>query len=228
MLPRDFSALPEGGGLYDLLTRRRSARNLYGGGAQPAAAFVPALGHAGRGRAMRGRAYATLRTVPSGGARPAFDDLSPPPPCRVPAPGCISQSAMEHSAESSCIPSSGSRMLFPNALRPELGGKGQRDLLLVPFVPYRARSGATVPMPMRRCSSMAGHVGENLYLACASQASAPAACAPSAMSCCCGLFQDWTARRSFIVYAAPGRHGPPEDTGAGDGVLSISRRCRNL
>lgn len=25
-LPRDFSALPEGGGLYDLLTRRRSAR----------------------------------------------------------------------------------------------------------------------------------------------------------------------------------------------------------
>ena len=26
VLPRDFSALPEGGGLYDLLTRRRSAR----------------------------------------------------------------------------------------------------------------------------------------------------------------------------------------------------------
>ena len=53
VLPRDFSALPEGGGLYGLLTTAAQRQNLYGGGAQPAAAFVPALGHAGRARHAR-------------------------------------------------------------------------------------------------------------------------------------------------------------------------------
>ena len=67
VLPRDFSALPEGGGLYDLLTRRRSAR-IYTEGELSLLQLSFLLWATQGVRAMRGRAYATLRTVPSGGA----------------------------------------------------------------------------------------------------------------------------------------------------------------
>ena len=72
VLPRDFSALPEGGGLYDLLTRRRSAR-IYTEGELRLLQLSFLLWATQGVRAMRGRAYATLRTVPSGGARHAFE-----------------------------------------------------------------------------------------------------------------------------------------------------------
>lgn len=53
VLPRDFSALPEGGGLYDLADAAAQRQNLYGGGAQTAA--LSFLLWATQGvRAMRG------------------------------------------------------------------------------------------------------------------------------------------------------------------------------
>ena len=111
VLPRDFSALPEGGGLYDLLTRRRSAR-IYTEGELSLLQLSFLLWATQGVRAMRGRAYATLRTVPSGGARHALRPISSSAMSRACAPVHITICRWSMRS-SSCIPSSGSRMLFP-------------------------------------------------------------------------------------------------------------------
>ena len=92
-----FPALPEGGGPDTDAAAQR--QNLYGGGAQSAAAFVPALGHAGGIRAMRGRDYATLRTVPSGGARHAFETYLVVRYVEGLRPGAYHYLPMEHALE---------------------------------------------------------------------------------------------------------------------------------
>ena len=112
VLPRDFSALPEGGGLYDLLTRRRSAR-IYTEGELGLLQLSFLLWATQGVRAMRGRAYATLRTVPSGGARHAFETYLLLRHVEGLRPG-----AYHYSADGACarVPASrraARRMLFP-------------------------------------------------------------------------------------------------------------------
>ena len=98
MLPRDFSALPEGGGLYDLLTRRRSAR-IYTEGELRLLQLSFLLWATQGVRAMRGRAYATLRTVPSGGARHAFETYLLLRHVEGLRPGAYHYLPMEHALE---------------------------------------------------------------------------------------------------------------------------------
>ena len=112
VLPRDFSALLEGGGLYDLLTRRRSAR-IYTEGELRLLQLSFLLWATQGVRAMRGRAYATLRTVPSGGARHAFETyllLRHVTRACAPVHITICRWSMRSSF---CTPSSGSRTSFP-------------------------------------------------------------------------------------------------------------------
>ncbi len=66
-----FPRCRRGGGLYDLLTRRRSAR-IYTEGELSLLQLSFLLWATQGVRAMRGRAYATLRTVPSGGCAPCL------------------------------------------------------------------------------------------------------------------------------------------------------------
>ncbi len=124
---------------------------------------------------MRSRAYATLRTVPSGGARHAFETYLVvryveglrPRRVSLPAAGaCARVSAPRRAAR-------GRR--FRHALRPELGGKGQRDLLLVRCA--LSRGVALRPYAMRRCSSMPGMWAKISISPARRRASAPAACA---------------------------------------------------
>ena len=98
VLPRDFSALPEGGGLYDLLTRRRSAR-IYTEGELSLLQLSFLLWATQGVRAMRGRAYATLRTVPSGGARHAFETYLVVRYVEGLRPGAYHYLPMEHALE---------------------------------------------------------------------------------------------------------------------------------
>ena len=98
VLPRDFSALLEGGGLYDLLTRRRSAR-IYTEGELRLLQLSFLLWATQGVRAMRGRAYATLRTVPSGGARHAFETYLLLRHVEGLRPGAYHYLPMEHALE---------------------------------------------------------------------------------------------------------------------------------
>lgn len=93
VLPRDFSALPEGGGLYDLLTRRRSAR-IYTEGELSLLQLSFLLW------ATQGVHAMPLRRISSSVMSRAC----------APVHITICRWSMR---SSSCIPSSSSRMLFP-------------------------------------------------------------------------------------------------------------------
>lgn len=72
LLPRDFSALPMKNGLLDLIRDRRSAR-VYTQEAMTVEQLSFLLWATQGVKGLRGKAYATLRTVPSGGARHEFE-----------------------------------------------------------------------------------------------------------------------------------------------------------
>lgn len=208
VLPRDFSALPEGGGLYDLLTRRRSAR-IYTEGELSLLQLSFLLWATQGVRAMRGRAYATLRTVPSGGARHAFETYLLLRHVEGLRPGAYHYLPMEHALV----------FLHPverleDVVSDTLCGQSWAAKASVIFywsvVPYRAewRYGPYAYAPLL---VDAGHVGENLYLACASQGLGTCGLRAFRHELCCELF-GLDGEEEFIVYAAPVGTVRPEDT----------------
>ena len=88
-------------------------------------------------------------------------------------------------------------------------------------VPYRAewRYGPYAYAPLL---VDAGHVGENLYLACASQGLGTCGLRAFRHELCCELFG--LDGEEVYRLCRPGRHGPPGGYRAGGGVLSICRR----
>lgn len=211
VLPRDFSALPEGGGLYDLLTRRRSAR-IYTEGELRLLQLSFLLWATQGVRAMRGWAYATLRTVPSGGARHAFETYLVVRYVEGLRPGAYHYLPMEHALE----------FLHPveqleDVVSDTLCGQSWAAKASVIFywsvVPYRAewRYGPyAYGAAARRCRAC----GQKISISPARRrASAPAACAPSAMSCAASC-SGWMARRSLSSMPAPVGTVRPEDNRA--------------
>lgn len=194
VLPRDFSALPEGGGLYDLLTRRRSAR-IYTEGELSLLQLSFLLWATQGVRAMRGRAYATLRTVPSGGARHAFETYLVVRYVEGLRPGAYHYLPMEHALEFLHPVEQLEDVVSDTLCGQSWAAKASVIFSTGPLCPI-ARSGVTAPMPMRRCSSMPGMWAKISILPARRRASAPAACAPSAMSCAASC-SGWTARRSL-------------------------------
>ena len=205
VLPRDFSALPEGGGLYDLLTRRRSAR-IYTEGelsllqlsSGPRRACAPcAAGPMPRCALFRAAVHAMpLRPISSSAMSRAC----------APVHITICRWSMR---SSSCIPSSGSRMLFPTRSGQSWAAKAS-VIFYWSVVPYRAewRYGPYAYAPLL---VDAGHVGENLYLACASQGLGTCGLRAFRHELCCELF-GLDGEEEFIVYAAPVGTVRPEDT----------------
>ena len=158
---------------------------------------------------MRGRAYATLRTVPSGGARHAFETYLVVRHVEGLRPGAYHYLPMEHALE----------FLHPverleDVVSDTLCGQSWAAKASVIFywsvVPYRAewRYGPYAYAPLL---VDAGHVGENLYLACASQDLGTCGLRAFRHELCCELF-GLDGEEEFIVYAAPVGTVRPEDT----------------
>lgn len=115
---------------------------------------------------IRGKAYATLRTVPCGGARHPFETYLLVQKVEGLVPGAYHYLPMTHSLELL-------KELQPEALRKRIGDSllGQswtersNVVFYWSFVPYRAewRYG---PFAHKVNLIDAGHVGENLYLGC--------------------------------------------------------------
>ena len=198
-LPRDFDSLPMKNDLVGLIRDRRSAR-IYTQEEMTLSQLSFLLWATQGVKKIRGRAYATLRTVPCGGARHEFETYLLIRNVTGLKPGAYHYLPMEHALE----------YLHPvediqQAISQTLCGQDWACKANVVFywtmVPYRAEWRYGI-YAHRVALIDAGHVGQNLYLACTGLGLG---------TCAIGAFYDPACNHVFeldgveeyVVYTAP-------------------------
>ena len=198
-LPRDFDTLELKNDLVGLLRDRRSAR-IY----TDEAITLPELSFllwATQGvKKLRGRAYATLRTVPCGGARHEFETYLLVRQVAGLRPGAYHYLPMEHALEFL------HEVEAPeHAVSESLCGQTWAAKANVVFywamVPYRAEWRYGI-YAHRIALIDAGHVGQNLYLACTGLGLGTCAIGAFSDPMCNALF-GLDGTEEYIVYTAP-------------------------
>lgn len=198
-IPRDFSGLALKQDLVELIRDRRSTR-VYTDGIVTLAQLSFLLWATQGVKAIRGKSYATLRTVPGGGARHEFETYLLVRRVEGLEPGAYHYLPMEHALE----------YLHPvsdieNTITYSLEGQKWAEKANVVFywsmVPYRAewRYGIYAHRP---AMIDVGHVGQNLYLACTSAGLGTCAIAAFSHEVCNQLF-GLDGEEEYIVYTAP-------------------------
>lgn len=198
-LPRDFSRLSMKNDLVSLLRDRKSSR-IYTQEAMSLAQLSFLLWATQGIKSLRGKAYATLRTVPSGGARHEFETYLMLRKVDGLEPGAYHYLPMEHALE----------FLHPvedidAAICDSLCGQSWAAKANVVFywsmVAYRAewRYGIYAARP---AMIDIGHVGQNLYLASTGLGLGCCAIAAFAHETCCDLF-GLDGKEEYIVYTIP-------------------------
>lgn len=209
-LGRDFGALPLKGDLVQVLSARKSSR-VYTG--QPMTLLqLSFLLWAQQGvRGLRGRSYATLRTVPCGGARHEFECYLTVRSVEGLADGLYHYLPMDHAVEFLGAPEQ-----LPARIGETLCGQRWAAQANVVFyysmAPYRAEWRYGI-FAHRTALIDAGHITENLYLACSAAglgACAIAAVDTDASDALFGL----DGREEFIFYSATAGCIRAEDAGA--------------
>lgn len=167
-------------------------------------------------KALRGNHYATLRTVPSGGARHAFETYLAVRLVEGLEPGVYHYLPLEHALEP-VGPLENPAEQITAAMHGQKWAGGCAVAFLFSFVPYRAewRYGTSAH---RVALIDVGHVGQNLYLAC--EAVGCGACAVAALDqqtadSLCRL----DGQEEFIIYAAAVGLSDPEKNKAGNSQL---------
>ena len=210
MLPRNFDDLDLKQDFITLLTERKSSR-VYT--QQPVSLLqLSFMLWATQGiKSMRGKAYATLRTVPSGGARHPFETYLLVQHVEGLQPGAYHYLPMGHQLE----------FLYPVEELPaaiSLSLEGQSwaakasVIFYWSFVAYRCEWRYGI-WAHRAALIDAGHVGQNLYLACAALGLGTCAIAAFDMAICDSLF-GLDSEEEFTVYCAP--VGTISDANAGN------------
>lgn len=198
-LPRNFEDLEMEQDFIRLLTERKSSR-VYT--QQPISLLqLSFMLWATQGiKDIRGKSYATLRTVPSGGARHAFESYLLVQNVEGLQPGAYHYLPLGHQLEF-LHPVE----YLPAAISISLEGQSWASKAGVvfywSFVPYRCewRYGIRAHGP---ALIDAGHVGQNLYLACAALGLGTCAIASFDMAICDSLF-GLDGEEEFTVYAFP-------------------------
>lgn len=198
-LPRDFESLPRKNDLLSLIRDRRSAR-IYTGEEMSLLQLSFLLWATQGIKKIRGRKYATLRTVPCGGARHEFETYLLVRHITGLEPGAYHYLPMDHALE----------YLHPvedleQAITESLSGQSWAAKANVVFywsmVPYRAEWRYGI-YAHRVALIDVGHIGQSLYTACTGL---------SLGTCGIGAFEDGVCSRLFeldgveeyIVYTAP-------------------------
>ena len=151
-------------------------------------------------KGIRGRSYATLRTVRSGGARHPFETYLLVQNVEGLRPGAYHYLPMEHALEFLHPVED-----LPAAISESLCGQGWAAKAGVVFywamVAYRAewRYGIYAHSPSL---IDVGHVGQNLYLACTSLGLGTCGIAAFMHETCCRIF-GLDGEEEFVVYTAP-------------------------
>ncbi len=198
-LPRNFSDLDLQHDFITLLTERRSSR-VYT--QQPISLLqLSFLLWATQGiKAIRGKSYATLRTVPSGGARHPFETYLLVQNVAGLQPGAYHYLPIGHQLEFLHPVED-----LPAAISLSLVGQSWAArgsvIFYWSFVPYRCewRYGITAHGP---ALIDAGHVGQNLYLASTALGLGTCAIAAFDIQICDALF-GLDGEEEFTIYAAP-------------------------
>lgn len=198
-LPRDFENLPLKNDLVSLIKDRRSAR-VYTGEKMTLRELSFLLWATQGVQAIRGRSYATLRTVPCGGARHEFETYLVVQNVEGLVPGAYHYLPMEHALE----------FLHPVENLPEAISASLCDqkwaakanvVFYWAMVAYRAEWRYGI-YAHRVALIDAGHIGQNLYLACTGLGIGCCGIAAFSHSDCNRLF-GLDGDEEYTVYTAP-------------------------
>lgn len=198
-LVREFSGLHHKESLQEVIRDRKSAR-VYTQEEMTLEQLSYLLWATQGIKDIRGKSYATLRTVPCGGARHEFETYLMVRKIDGLKPGAYHYLPMEHSLE----------YLHPvadaeNAITESLSGQSWGVKANVVFywsmVPYRAEWRYGI-YAHRTALLDAGHIGQNLYLACTDVGLGCCAIAAFSHEKCCELF-DLDGEEEYIVYTVP-------------------------
>lgn len=198
-LPRDFEALGMQGNLYEVLLKRKSAR-VYTGGALSLLQLSFLLWATQGVKDIRGKKYATLRTVPSGGARHGFETYLMVQNVEGLQPGKYHYLAIEHQLEY-LGPVEDAGQAITNSLEGQSWAAKASVVFYWSFVPYRCEWRYGV-FAHRVALIDAGHVDQNLYLACTGLGLGTCAIAAFDGATCDALF-GLNGEEEFTVYTAP-------------------------
>ncbi|HSK69576.1 MAG TPA: SagB/ThcOx family dehydrogenase, partial [Candidatus Limnocylindria bacterium] len=197
-LPRDFESLPLNNDILQVLARRKSSR-VYT--REPVT--LPELSFllwAQQGvRGLRGKKYATLRTVACGGARHEFECYVAVLNAEGLEAGLYHYLPMTHEVELLAVPSDLERTVGTVLADQSWCGKAGA-VFFYSVVPYRAewRYSASAH---RVALIDAGHITQNLYVACSALHVGTCAIAALDTDACDALF-GLDGREEFIFYAA--------------------------
>ena len=198
-LPLDFENLGLNNDLVSVIRDRRSAR-IYTGETVTLEQLSFLLWATQGIKSIRGKAYATLRTVPCGGARHEFETYLMVRNIEGLQPGAYHYLPMEHALE----------FLHPvenmdAAITDSLSGQSWAAKANVVFywsmVPYRAEWRYGI-YAHRVAMIDVGHVGQNLYTAVTGLGLGCCAIAAFQHENCCKLF-DLDGEEEYIVYTVP-------------------------
>ncbi len=198
-LPRDFEVLEMQGNLYEVFLRRKSAR-VYTGEALSLLQLSFLLWVTQGVKDIRGKKYATLRTVPSGGARHGFETYLVVQNVEGLQPGRYHYLAIEHQLEYlGPIEQAGQKI--SSSLAGQTWAAKASVIFYWAFVPYRCEWRYGV-FAHRVALMDAGHVDQNLYLACTGLGLGTCAIAAFDGKLSDELF-GLDGNEEFMVYAAP-------------------------
>lgn len=198
-LTRDFSAVPMQNDLTALIRDRRSAR-VYTQENMSQAQLSFLLWATQGVKAVRGKKYATLRTVPCGGARHEFETYLLVQQVEGLQPGAYHYLPMEHALEYL-----GEVADLPETITESLSGQAWAGKANVVFywamTAYRAEWRYGI-YAHRVALIDAGHVGQNLYLACTGVGLGTCGVAAFSHEKTCDIFK-LDGDEEYVVYTAP-------------------------
>ena len=198
-LPQDFTGLAQGLDLTQIIRRRKSSR-VYTQQGMTLQQLSYLLWATQGVRGVRGKSYATLRTVPSGGARHPFETYLLVQQVDGLVPGAYHYLPMEHQLEF-LGPVEDLRANITASLAQQSWAAKADVVFYWSCVPYRAEWRYGI-MAHRIVMVDAGHMGQNLYMACAGLGLGTCGIGAFDDDLCGELFGLDDADE-FIVYTAP-------------------------
>lgn len=198
-LTRDFGSLELKHDLVELIRDRRSAR-VYTGENMTMEQLSFLLWATQGIKDIRGKSYATLRTVPCGGARHEFETYLLIRKVEGMEPGAYHYLPMEHALEF-LHPVSDMEDAITRSLAGQKWAEKANAVFYWTMVPYRAEWRYGI-YAHRVAMIDVGHVGQNLYLACTGAGLGTCAIAAFSHEFCNELF-GLDGEEEYVVYTAP-------------------------
>lgn len=199
MLTRDFSDLDTKNNLLDLIRDRKSSR-VYTQDAMTLQELSFLLWATQGVKSLRGKAYATLRTVPSGGARHEFETYLLIRKVDGLQEGAYHYLPMEHALEF-LHPVENIDAVISETLSGQSWASKANVVFYWSMVAYRAEWRYGI-YAHRVALIDVGHVGQNLYTACTGLGLGCCAIAAFEHEKCCEVF-GLDGEEEFIVYTTP-------------------------